>query len=229
MELNSNRLKAFYQVAIDRNFHKAAENICISQSALSQRILKLEQEIKTTLLIRGSEGIKLSDAGTILFKYVQNLNSMEQETLNLIAGYSTGKSHGSLRIATYSSILQSAIMPALKPLIRRYPETHVEFFNRELRDLPGMLKSGEADFIVIDYFMEAVNLTKNQIGEEHLVHIQNNQQLNDDQVFLDHDADDMTTYNFFNLQNIKNLNIKRNYYDDIYGIINGVKLGYGQA
>jgi len=229
MKLNSDRLRAFYQVAIDRNFHKAAENICISQSALSQRIIKLEQEIETTLIVRGSNDIQLTDAGMHLFDYVCNLNNMEEEVLTLIAGYSTGTNSGSIRIAAYSSILRSAIMPALEPLIHDSPDIHVEFFSRELNELPSMLKSGEVDFIVVDYFLDGINLTKLEIGVEHLVHVQNINNEDDNQVFLDHDVEDTTTYNFFKQQKLENKKIRRCYYDDIYGIVDGVKLGLGQA
>jgi len=229
MKLNNDRLNAFYQVAIDRNFHKAAENICITQSALSQRIIKLEQQVGATLIVRGSEGVTLTEAGWNLFEYARDLRSMEEETLSRIDGESAGVSTGCLRIAAYSSILQSAIMPALSPLIQDSPDIHVEFFSRELGDLPQMLKSGEVDFIVLDYFMDAVNLIKIQIGVEHLVHVKNAKMQDDDQVYLDHDVDDMTTYHFFRSQNKENVDLRRCYYDDIYGIIKGVELGLGQA
>lgn len=229
MKLNNDRLNAFYQVAIDRNFHKAAENICITQSALSQRILKLEQELGATLVIRGNEGIKLPEAGLNLFAHARDLSNMEEETLASIAGHASGGNSRSLRIAAYSSVLQSIIMPALSPLIQDSPHIHVEFFSQELGDLPGMLKSGEVDFIVLDYFMDAFNVKKIQIGVEQLVHVRNASCSDDDQVFLDHDVDDMTTYNFFREQGGKNLGLRRCYYDDIYGIIKGVELGLGQA
>ncbi len=229
MKLNNDRLKAFYQVAIDRNFHKAAEVICITQSALSQRIIKLEEQVGATLIVRGNEGITLTDAGLNLFEYARDLRNMEEETLARIDGCTTGIRSGCLRIAAYSSVLQSAIMPALSPLIQDSPDIHVEFFSRELGELPQMLKSGEVDFIVLDYFMDGANLHKIQIGVEHLVHVKNVDHKQDDQVFLDHDVDDVTSYNFFKNQNGENVDLRRCYYDDIYGIIKGVELGLGQA
>lgn len=229
VKLNNERLRAFYQVAVDKNFHKAAENICITQSAFSQRILKLEQEVGATLVIRGSEGIKLTEAGLNLFAYVRDLKNREEETLALITGHAAGVASGSLRIAAYSSVLQSVIMPALSQLIHDSPDLHVEFFSRELGNLPDMLKSGEVDFIVLDYYMDALNVKNILIGAEHLVHIKNIGRSEDDQVFLDHDVDDMTTYNFFREQDRKNVELRRCYYDDIYGIIKGVELGLGQA
>jgi len=227
MKLDNNRLAAFYQLAMDRNFHIAADHLCITQSALSQRIIKLEQEIETTLIIRSHKGINLTRFGTLLFEYVRDVKNMEHELLDKIIGQGKKENKGIIRIAAYSSILRSAIMPALKGLIQSSSDIHVEFFSRELRDLPSMLKTGEVDFIVMDFVLEGVNIKEKQIGKESLIHIKNKN--SNEAVFLDHDIEDMTTYNFFNAQGKNNIKLTRCFYDDIYGIINGVEMGFGQA
>ena len=229
MEINSSRLRAFYQLARIRNFHKAAESINISQSALSQRIMKLEQEMEAALVVRGEGGISLTDAGEKLFDFASDLFSMEQDALARIRNSADGSLSGNLRLAAYSSVLRSAVMPALQPLIQQSSDIHVEFFSRELNELPAMLKSGEVDFILLNYFMDGDNLEMHQVGTETLVHVKNRQCNDEQQAFLDHDADDMTTYHFFKHQKLHSLPIKRNYYDDIYGIVKGVELGLGQA
>lgn len=229
MNINRDRLLAFYQVAISKNFHKAAEYLCITQPALSQRVLKLEQELETTLFIRGHEGVTLTDAGTMLLDYARSVVSMEQEVLARISGKSQSQNCGILRIAAYSSILRSVVIPALKPIIEGSQDIHVEFFSRELHELPLMLKSGEVDFILLDYIAEITNFDFVEIGVEELVHVRHRENNNPRQAFLDHDALDMTTYRFFKSQGLAEVNLKRCFYDDIYGIIDGVSLGLGQA
>lgn len=230
MDINSERLNAFYQLAKDRNFHKAAANVYITQSALSQRIMKLEQELEVTLVVRSDEGIKLTEAGEKLFDHACSLVNMEQQTLLSMKGGHADVMNGSIRVAAYSSILMSAVMPALGSLIRQYPYLPVKFCCRELSDLPSMLKTGEADFIILDYFMEGENLQALKIGTEHLVHVRNVSMPDEAQVFLDHDADDMTTYQFFKqIDEAGYESISRSYYNDIYGIVQGVELGLGQA
>ncbi|WJG10771.1 LysR family transcriptional regulator [Aliiglaciecola sp. LCG003] len=227
--LNKDRLLAFNQVAICKNFHRAADNLFITQSALSQRIIKLEQEIETTLLIRGDKEVTLTTAGNILLGYVRDMLKMEEDVLERISGRQDTKSHGIIRIATYSSILRSAIIPALQELIAKCPDLQVEFFCREMRDLPAMLRSGEADFILLDYISDIPNLVKIQVAEETIVHIQHTDHQGQDQPFLDHDEKDMTTYHFFQQQAQPNVCLHRCFYDNIYGIIDGVKMQLGQA
>jgi len=237
MKLNTDRLNAFYQVALDKNFSTAAENLCITQSALSQRVLKLEQEVKAKLFIRATDGIALTDSGSLLFDYVRDLQQRESEVVNALTGKSKGAS-GIIRVAAFSSVLRSVVMPALSPLIRGAAGGHVEVFSRELRDLPYMLKSGEADFIIHDSPKLSGNLVAVQLGEENLVHVRSKLGLNEEAkkflargqtCFLDHDVDDMTTYHFFSSQNQDDIEIQRSFYDDIYGILDGVRLGFGEA
>lgn len=237
MKLNTDRLNAFYQVALDKNFSTAADTLCITQSALSQRVLKLEQEVKTTLFIRGTEGISLTESGSLLFDYVRDLQLRETEVLSALTGRSNVP-NGIIRVAAFSSVLRSAIMPALGQLIRESTGGHVEFFSRELRDLPYMLKTGEADFIIHDNPKLSGNLVAVALGDEKLVHVRATSGLNaearaktkDQQVrFLDHDVDDMTTYHFLSSQGLDELQIQRSFYDDIYGVLDGVRLGFGEA
>ena len=100
-----------------------------------------------------------------------------------------------------------------------------------------MLKSGEADFIVHDNPKLSGDFSAVELGYENLVHVRSKSGLNsgsinnesDSPPFLDHDVDDMTTYHFFAMQDKRDIDIKRSFYDDIYGIIDGVRLGFGEA
>lgn len=233
LSLNADRLNAFYQVVLDRHFTKAAATLCITQSALSQRIQKLEEEIKTTLLIRRADGVEPTASGRLLFDHIQNQIVAERETLQAVLGHS-GMALGIVRIAAYSSVLRSVIMPAMRPLLADASAISIEFFCREYRELQGMLKSGEADFVVSEAGQAFANCTERLLGSERLVHIRNRarDETHDPEaipVFLDHDLEDLTTYRFFERQGQPDKEFYRSFYDDVYGLLDGVKLGYGEA
>ena len=67
MELR--QLKYFVKVAETLNFSEAARELCITQSTLSQQIKQLEHEMHTTLLLRNSHSVALSEAGNELLPY----------------------------------------------------------------------------------------------------------------------------------------------------------------
>lgn len=230
MKLNTDRLNAFYQAALDKSFCQAADTLCITQSALSQRVLKLEQELGTNLLIRSPEGIGLTEQGKVLFDYVSDLQAREQDVLNQVTGRSA-IANGIIRVGAFSSVMRSVIMPSLLPLINSPHQLRVEFFSRELRELPQLLLSGEVDFIVLDAEVPDQRLQFDLLGHETLVHIRNKDTLHqpDPPIFLDHDAHDVTTYNFFDAQGLGDFEFDRCFYDDVYGLIDGVRLGFGEA
>lgn len=233
LSLNGQRLNAFYQTVLDRHFTRAAANLCITQSALSQRIQKLEEELKTTLLIRRTTGVELTEAGRVLFEYIRNQSAAEKEVLQAINGHS-GVAQGIVRIAAYSSVMRSIIMPSVQALLRDSAAISIEFFCREYHELLGMLKSGEADFVVHEANQPFQNCEEVPLGVEKLVHIRNrtlNKTYDESAipVFLDHDLEDMTTYRYFDVQGQKDKEFYRSFYDDVYGLLDGVKLGFGEA
>ncbi|MFD2166180.1 LysR family transcriptional regulator [Thalassotalea euphylliae] len=230
MKLNTDRLNAFYQVALDKSFCKAADTLCITQSALSQRVLKIEQEVGCKLLIRGNDGIGLTEQGKLLFQYASEQQAREQDVLNNISGRSA-IANGIVRIGAFSSVMRSVIMPSLIPLINSTHQLKAEFYSKELRELLPLLMSGEVDFIVTDKVIDDPLIESIVLGAETLVHIRNSSLSHhvEPPCFLDHDVHDMTTYSFFAAQGLSEFEFDRSFYDDVYGILDGVRLGFGEA
>lgn len=65
------RLQKFAQLVDAGSFTKAAEKLHISQPALSTAISKLERELRTTLLIRGTRSLKLTPGGEIAYAHAK--------------------------------------------------------------------------------------------------------------------------------------------------------------
>ncbi|WP_261843603.1 LysR family transcriptional regulator ArgP [Aliamphritea ceti] len=74
--IDNKGLAAFTAVIQQRNFEKAANQLCITQSAVSQRLKLLEELLGQTLLMRTPE-ICPTRAGQALLKYAQNLQQLE--------------------------------------------------------------------------------------------------------------------------------------------------------
>ena len=229
MSISSLQLDAFYEVAKAGSFSKAAIRLHITQSALSQRILKLEDEISTSLIVRDSSGLRLTQAGQKLLRYCQTKDSLEKEMLYSITNKSSHSLAGEVRIGSFSTVTRSVILNSLKKLIRVNQNVHLEVFSREIRELPALLRSGEVDYVVLDQVLRMEALEHHLLGYEENVLIEPLAKGWRDGVFLDHDWEDMTTLSFLKLNRKTEKNIKRLFLDDIYGIIDGVSLGWGRA
>lgn len=72
MEQNLNLYHIFYTVAKCRNISGAARQLFISQPAISKAISRLEQNLDTTLFLRSSRGVRLTETGELLFRQVES-------------------------------------------------------------------------------------------------------------------------------------------------------------
>ncbi|MFN8847392.1 MAG: LysR family transcriptional regulator [Bdellovibrionales bacterium] len=225
MSLNSFGLDAFYMCAQEKNFTRAAQKLNITQSAFSQRIKNLEDEISTTLFIRERKGIRLTEAGEKLLRYCQTRLQLEQELLGTVIHKSQEVS-GVLRVAGYSTVVRSVLLPTMQALQQITQKIQFQLISKETFDLLNELQSSKVDFVLIDKKIEKEGLESLLLGHESYVRIRKSGS-EFSGYFLDHDEQDETTIKYLKVKS--GSKIKRHYFDDIYGILDGVKLGLGDA
>jgi DNA-binding transcriptional LysR family regulator len=229
MSLSSSQLDAFFEVARTRNFSKAAKNLHLTQPAFSQRILNLERSMGVSLLVRDPSGVRLTEAGNKLLRYCQTKAALEKEALGTILPSGTKELEGEIRIGGYSSIFRSIVMPALNTLIRPNSRVRVQSFVRQMRELPGLLRSCEADFILLDHKLDRLGVENHLLGYETYVLAESGAANERGDIFLDHDPEDRTTELFFKRQGQASAHLERSFMNDIYGLIAGVEYGWGKA
>lgn len=79
MNLELRQLQFFIEVAKHKSITKAAENMHISQPALSKSIMALEEELGMTLIIRSNKTSDLTDAWKVVMEYAQKMNVLIEE------------------------------------------------------------------------------------------------------------------------------------------------------
>jgi DNA-binding transcriptional LysR family regulator len=229
MSLSSLYLDAFAEVARQKSFSLAAKKLNITQSALSQRVLNLEEEIGSSLFVREPSGILLTELGQRLLRYCRSKESLEAEFLAHLQSPNDKSLSGLVRVAAFSTITRSVVLPILAGLVKDHPNVRLDVRNGELRDMPGLLSSGATDFIFGTQPLEKNGIENHQLGIEENVVIQATGKKVREDVFLDHDEEDQTTFEFFKHQGRKTFEFKRDYFDEIEGILEAVRLGIGQA
>jgi len=71
MNINYECYRVFYYTAINSSISKAAEQLHISQQAVTWQIKSLEEQLGLTLFVRTRKGVILTEEGKILFGYVK--------------------------------------------------------------------------------------------------------------------------------------------------------------
>lgn len=229
MALPSHQIEAFLAVARTRNFSEAAKALGVTQSALSQRVLNLEETLEAKLFVRAPKGLRLTDLGEELLKHSQWSQRLEAEFLGRLKTKDRNELAGVVKVAGFSSVMRSVAMPALGALVRENPNLQIEVFSREMRDLPGLLRSGEADFVLLGHEMERAGVISRALGREENVLIEPKAKNLRPEIYLDHDPEDSTTERFLRLNRMSTKGLRRSFLDDIYGILDGVALGWGKA
>ena len=85
MNIDFELYRIFYTVAKNQNITKAAEELNISQPAISKSIKNLEEQLKGQLFIRTKRGVILTEEGKEFYNYIKKqLNTSQVLKINLV-------------------------------------------------------------------------------------------------------------------------------------------------
>lgn len=132
---NLNDLLSFVTVAREGTFTRAAAQLGVTQSALSQAISGLEARLQIRLLTRTTRSVSPTAAGERLLNAIGNrFDEIEAELDELSA--LRDKPSGTVRITCGDHIQRTVLLPKLTPLLLEYPDIKVEFdINYGFRDI----------------------------------------------------------------------------------------------
>ena len=148
MTENLEYYKVFYYVAKLGSRTAAAQELSVSQPAVSQAIKHLEQALETRLFMRASRGIRLTSEGQVLFEHVkegyeQILLGEKKLTAMLQLDY------GEVRIGASDMTLKYYLLPLLEKYHERYPGVKVLVTNAPTPETLNLLRQGKIDFGVV--------------------------------------------------------------------------------
>ena len=121
-------LLAFEAAARHESYTRAAEELSLTQSAVSRQVQSLEQQLGVILFRREGRTVKLTDVGRLYQREISEaLGRIRSATLHAIAHQAGG---GSLRLATLPTFGSKWLLPRLHEFYRRHPEVLVHINSR---------------------------------------------------------------------------------------------------
>ena len=136
--------RIFREVARTQNLSAAGEHLFISQSAVSQSIKQLEQQLQTLLFTRTPRGVILTPDGKLLLEYVSkalDLLQFGEEKLSK----SRSLEWGHLTIGASDTLTRRYLLPVLKTFHQNYPAVHLEIRNGTSEGVLNMLQNRRVD------------------------------------------------------------------------------------
>lgn len=143
------QMQYFVTVVDCGSFTEAAEQNYISQSAISQQIQALEQNLGVQLIVRENRKFHLTAAGDYFYRHARELlreiELMKKETIRL--GHDR---ESSLKIGYLNYYGGQELQQAIAEFSALYPEVSISIMNGTHEELRTFLRDGEADIILME-------------------------------------------------------------------------------
>ncbi|HQU07106.1 MAG: hypothetical protein B7Z65_08940 [Ferrovum sp. 21-44-67] len=149
MRLPFQALRAFVEVVEAGSFTRAANNLFISQPAISKSIRELEALFEVKLMDRSHSPVILTDAGNALFTLSKNIFNIEKVIIQDLSQRSQSRL-GSLSIGASTTIASHWLSHYLVEFSRRYPAVSISVLSGNSQHIAKLLKNGEIDVGVIE-------------------------------------------------------------------------------
>lgn len=146
-EMELRVLQYFIEIVNNRSITSAAKKMHISQSTLSKQIKELEDEIGTTLFVRGHREISLTEDGYFLYERAQEINNLEKSTLSALQKGTILS--GDLRIAAGEGEANQYLTNTFKKLIDKGEKVVIHYDTQDADQIFKHLDSGILDFGVV--------------------------------------------------------------------------------
>ncbi len=143
--VNLELFRVFYTVAKCGSITKAADELFISQPAVSQAIKQLELQLGGKLFNRVSRGMELTEnGGKQVFEYVEKAIALLEKAEGKFSELNE-TAVGSLRISAPDTVITHILMEYIIKFHEEFPNVNVSFLNSTSRETIEAVKSGKAD------------------------------------------------------------------------------------
>jgi DNA-binding transcriptional LysR family regulator len=143
------RLKVFLTVAQRASFTKAAQELFISQPAVTKHIKELEEEYKIKFFDRTGNKVVLTTAGLVLESQAKKLFAIYR-TIDFELSALVGEQRGTLRLGASTTISQYVIPPVLAKFHQSSKEVKVIVSNDNTEQIEKALVAREIDLGVVE-------------------------------------------------------------------------------
>lgn len=137
--------QVFKTVAEMGSFHKAAEVLGLTPSAISHAISAMEKELGFAVLTRNKSGVQLTNYGEKLLPYVNAVLNSDESLQQVVAEFK-GLKQGTVKVGCFCSACTSFMPMIIKNFREKYPSILIEVFEGTYDDVIYWIKKGIVDF-----------------------------------------------------------------------------------
>ncbi|MBF0284574.1 MAG: LysR family transcriptional regulator [Magnetococcales bacterium] len=168
MSFSDTRLRVFYAVAKHLSFTRAAEELYLTQPAVTFQIRQLEEHFNTRLFDRHHNRITLTEAGITVFNYAERILELYRETEKAI-NEMTGVTRGIVKLGASTTIGEYLLPLILSGYHERFPGVQVRLMVHNTRLVVRKLEDATIDVGMVEGPVKNKNITVTPCTEDELV------------------------------------------------------------
>lgn len=163
------RMYTFIALSKTLNYTKAAEQLCMSQPAVTQHIQYLENLYQVKLFTHENKQLRLSKQGELLLKYSLRLASDEKKLKEIMC---SGKDHmDHIRIGATRTIGEFILPNKFTTLLNNHPDTSISMLVENTSTLLDMLNNGQIDFAFVEGYFKKNDYTYHLLSKQRFIPI----------------------------------------------------------
>lgn len=142
------QLRYFSKVVESGSFSRAANRLHVAQPALSQHVRRMEEELGVTLLFRGAQGVRTTEAGDRLLEHAKRILAEFDEIADSVRG-EANVLRGDVRFGLPGTVSELLAAPLIEAARARYPEVRIRVVEAMSGYILDWLKRGDVDLAMI--------------------------------------------------------------------------------
>src|SRR5215831_415272 len=142
-----NQLRSFLAVAERGSVRAAAEELVVTQAAVSASIAALQKSLGVALVTPDGRGLRLTDAGASYARYARRILGLLDEA-GRAAAAAADPERGELRIAAVTTAAEQIVPPILGGFRRRHPQTGVRLEAGNRDRVRSLLDRHQVDLVL---------------------------------------------------------------------------------
>ncbi|MEQ9107609.1 MAG: LysR substrate-binding domain-containing protein [Limnobacter sp.] len=147
--MNLHLLRIFVCAVEVNSFTKAADQLGISQPAVSKAVRELESQLDTLLLERRGKYFKPNEAGQVLFDYGKSLFAMEREASEVLRAFKNLE-RGRLIVGASTTVASYWLAPYLKKFSDKHPGVNVQVVGANTENVAQLLLDCKVDVALVE-------------------------------------------------------------------------------
>lgn len=147
--MNLHLLRIFVCAVEENSFTKAADQLGVSQPAVSKAVRELEAQLDTLLLERQGKYFKPNEAGQVLFDYGKSLFAMEREASEVLRAFKNLE-RGRLIVGASTTVASYWLAPYLKKFSDKHPGVDVQVVGANTENVAQLLLDCKVDVALVE-------------------------------------------------------------------------------